>query len=194
MAGPYTGGSKALGFFGSILGSAYERATTAEVWAGIQSAATSVAASIVGIPVSMAQYGTRVAEIAAQLTSGITIQDVNQLRSIAGQMVSARNTLASASSEWAIDSSMIGNFPVMGTGPGTGLPQSYNIRITYTSADSEGNLSSSAFTIHTDQLPETVGDLNDMVQAETGALVSTGAYNPAGSSLVSVDTVSIETA
>ena len=158
MPGPYTGTPKALQYFGSILGAAFERASTADIWEGIQSLAGSL----------------------GQDTSGITIFDVNQMRGIAGQMISSQQALLGANPTDAIDSSMIGIPPNTVTGSGTGLPESYLIRVEYTSICEDGSLTQDWTSIYLDSDPNTMtgGDLYDYLSTETQAAAE--AYNTAG--------------
>lgn len=156
MAGSYTGGSQALQFFFTILGAAYDRATTAEVWAALNDASEAT-----GVPLT-----------------GITIQDINQLRASAGDIVRAAGTLANAPGEYAIDAGMIGNWPSTQTGPGTGLDQSYIARFGYDTVDANGNVETNYVSVFFDQLPETVDQLQASLQGE--AMGFAEAYNTSG--------------
>ena len=194
MAGPYSGNPRGLAFFGSILGAAFGGATTSEVWQAMREAATNTAAAILGVPAGEGGNNPEVQAQAQQLLSGITIQDVNQMRASAGQIVSATRSLAAANPEQAIDSSMIGQSPNMVTGPGTGFEQSYLIRYEYTGVDVAGNELTDFSTISLESLPETVGELSDLIMSEATARAEAGIGTPPVQTLTSVNSVAIGTA
>ena len=82
------------GLFGSFVSSAEQGADTATVWSNLKDAATSWASGTL-----QAIYGSQVtdeqiAERAQSLLSGITVQQVNQARSLAGQYVTAKQNAA----------------------------------------------------------------------------------------------------
>jgi hypothetical protein len=157
MAGPWTGPTGPLAWFGSILSSAFQRATTAQVWANLQEAA--------------AQTG--------QLVEGLTIFDVNQMRAIAGGVVSATEALNRANPDFAITSEYIATPPVTATGGGTGLPEEYMVRFNYTGTLVNGEEVSGTSTIYlTEGLPETVGELQVLVEQEAQGSVEAGTGSP----------------
>jgi len=61
---------------------------------------------------------------------------------------SRRKGTRQGSTEMAIDSSMIGIPPAMGTGPGTGIDQKYSLRVNYTGIDEMGNEVTTGTTIY----------------------------------------------
>ena len=185
----YTGSPKALGFFGSILSSAFQGATTSEVWSNLKEAAVSTAESLLGVASGTSPVGPGTQELANSLLSGIGIQDVNQMRSIAGQQVSAFNALAGANPEFAIDSSMIAPSPNAMTGYGSGLPQQYAARVGYTAVDEFGNETQGFVTINGVDVNGTVGDLMASVQTEASAFAAAYGMGPGGGTLTSVDSV-----
>ena len=176
MAGPFSGTSKALGFYGSVLGAAWQGATTAEVWDSMRTAATATAAFLNGVSTATALGNPLVMAQAVALLSGITIQDVNQMRAIAGQNIAAARALAGAAPEMAIDSSMIGIPPAMGTGPGTGIDQKYSLRVNYTGIDEMGNEVTDWYTIYDVSSDTTVGDLRATAVADANARVSSNSF------------------
>jgi hypothetical protein len=176
MAGPFSGTSKALGFYGSVLGAAWQGATTAEVWDSMRTAATATAAFLNGVSTATALGNPLVMAQAVALLSGITIQDVNQMRAIAGQNIAAARALARAAPEMAIDSSMIGIPPAMGTGPGTGIDQKYSLRVNYTGIDEMGNEVTDWYTIYDVSADTTVGDLRATAVADANARVSSNSF------------------
>ena len=176
MAGPFSGTSKALGFYGSVLGAAWQGATTAEVWDSMRTAATATAAFLNGVSTATALGNPLVMAQAVALLSGITIQDVNQMRAIAGQNIAAARALARAAPEMAIDSSMIGIPPAMGTGPGTGIDQKYSLRVNYTGIDEMGNEVTDWYTIYDVSSDTTVGDLRATAVADANARVSSNSF------------------
>jgi hypothetical protein len=176
MAGPFSGTSKALGFYGSVLGAAWQGATTAEVWDSMRTAATATAAFLNGVSTATALGNPLVMAQAVALLSGITIQDVNQMRAIAGQNIAAARALAGAAPEMAIDSSMIGIPPAMGTGPGTGIDQKYSLRVNYTGIDEMGNEVTDWYTIYDVSADTTVGDLRATAVADANARVSSNSF------------------
>ncbi len=194
MAGPYSGNPRALQFFGSILGAAFDGATTAEVWQAMRNAATQTAAAILGVPAGEGGNNPEVQAQAQELLSGVTIQDVNQMRASAGQIVSATNALAAANPEQAIDASMIGQAPNSVTGPGSGFEQSYLARYQYTGVDVTGNELTGYSTIALETLPETVGELSDLIMSEATARAEAGIGTPPVQTLTSVNSVAIGTA
>jgi hypothetical protein len=113
---------------------------------------------------------------AVALLSGITIQDVNQMRAIAGQNIAAARALAGAAPEMAIDSSMIGIPPAFGTGPGTGIDQKYSLRVNYTGIDEMGNEVTDWYTIYDVSADTTVGDLRATAVADANARVSSNSF------------------
>jgi hypothetical protein len=189
MPGPYSGVPKGLAFYGSILGAAFEGATTAEVWDAIRSAAYNTAAAVAGLSAGAAAANPLVAAQAAVYLAGIGIQDVNQMRAIAGQTVAATRALAGAQPEQAIGPEMIGIPPVLGTGPGTGLPQAYSLRVQYTGIDVAGNEITDWYTIYGIDPNVTVGDLYDLANADAQARVDAGTDTPPVATLSSVNQI-----
>lgn len=187
----YTGSPKALGFFGSILSSAFQGATTSEVWSNLKEAATNTAAGMLGVPQSLAQYGTAVSDLASQLLSGISVTDVSQLRGIAGQQIAAMGNLANADRTFAVDASMIGPTPNSITGPGTGFPQQYYARIGYTGTDVNGNEVSGFTTIGDIDVSGSVGDVFDQLYTEAQARVESGSDTPPILTLTSIDSIAL---
>ena len=192
MAGPFSGTSKALGFYGSVLGAAWQGATTAEVWDSMRTAATATAAFLNGVSTATALGNPLVMAQAVALLSGITIQDVNQMRAIAGQNIAAARALAGAAPEMAIDSSMIGIPTAFGTGPGTGIPQAYAARVNYTGVDVAGNEVTDWYTIYGVSSDQTVGELFAQAQVDAQARVETGVNTPPVLSLSSINQVILE--
>jgi len=176
MAGPYTGNPKGLFFYGSIQGAAAQGATTSAVWAAMQEAALNTAAALSGFIVGSAYPPIAVLNLAASFLQGITIKDVNQMRAIAGQNIRAAQALAAAPAEFAIDSSMIGIPPSLGTGPGTGLPQKYSLRVNYTGTDAMGNETTDWYTIYDVSADTTIEDLRDTAVADANARVGSDSF------------------
>jgi len=179
MAGPYSGNPKGLFFYGSIQGAAAQGATTSAVWEAMQAAALDTAAALSGFIVGSAVPPLAVLNLAASFLQGIGIQDVNQMRAIAGQNLRAAQSFAAAPAAYAIDSSMIGIPPSMGTGPGTGIDQKYALRVNYTGTDELGNEVRDWYTIYDVDTNATVGDLYDLAQADAQARVGADAGSPA---------------
>ena len=171
MAGPYTGTPNALQWFGTILSAAFQRETTAQIWQDLQDAAASL----------------------GQTLSGVTLQDVNQMRSIAGSYVSAAGNLAASDPANQIDSSMIGTWPSNITGPGTGLDQQYLARYQFTVSDAEGNLTSSWLTLSGVSVDQTVEDLQGTIQTEAEAQAEAYGIAGQGGSFVSLDQLTLST-
>jgi len=159
------------------------------VWQSIQTAALNTASSLAGLSAAEGALDPDVLAKAQELTNGIGIQDVNQMRSIAGQNVSAFETLNSTSGEMAIDDTMIARPPVFGTGPGTGLPESYTVRVEYTGIDETGAVVSDYYTLWLDQLPDTVTDLQSLVEADARNRALLGADSLTAISILSIDSL-----
>jgi hypothetical protein len=176
MAGPYTGNPKGLFFYGSIQGAAAQGATTSAVWAAMQEAALNTAAALNGISTAAALGNPLVMAQAVAMLSGVGIQDVNQMRAIAGQNIAAARALAGAAPEMAVDSSMIGIPPSLGTGPGTGLPQKYSLRVNYTGIDELGNEVTGWYTIYDVSADTTIGDLRATALADANARVGSDSF------------------
>jgi hypothetical protein len=194
MAGPYLGSDQALSFFQSVLSSAWDHATTSEVWAGIRSSALETASWILGVPSGITPVGPATQGLADELVQGVTIQDVNMMRAIAGQNVQAAKALAAASRETAISAEHIAVPPIVGTGAGTGLPPSYMVRVNYTGIAEDGTAVTDWYSVWLDELPETVGDLQDVVQGDAEGRVAAGAGTPPVASLSSVNQIILEQA
>jgi len=188
MAGPYQGNPKGLFFYGSIQGAAAQGATTSAVWEAMQNAALDTAAALSGFIVGSAIPPLAVLNMAASFLQGVNIQDVNQMRAIAGQNIRAAQVLAAAPAEFAIDSSMIGIPPSMGTGPGTGIDQKYSLRVNYTGTDAMGNETTDWYTIYDVSADTTVGDLRSTALADANARVSSNSFYDL-SSLSSINAV-----
>jgi hypothetical protein len=176
MPGPYTGTPKGLFFYGSIQGAAAQGATTSAVWEAMQEAALNTAAALSGFIVGSAIPPVAVLQLAAGFLQGVNIQDVNQMSAIAGQNISAAKALAAAPAAYAIDSSMIGIPPAMGTGPGTGIDQKYSLRVNYTGIDEMGNEVTDWYTIYDVSSDTTVGDLRATAVADANARVSSNSF------------------
>jgi len=149
----------ALGWaYGSILGGAYNGATTSEIWDSLRAAA----------------------EAQGLDTVGLSAVDVSQLRSYASQVVSASNSLASADPSQVIDSSMIGYQPwSMDLNTLANAPE-YWARVEMTTSDEQGNLQTGWITLTgINSLNMTVGDLNTIIQ---GNAIAAAATAPDGSS------------
>jgi hypothetical protein len=175
MPGPYTGSPKGLFFYGSIQGAAAQGATTADVWAAMRGAAFNTAAFLAGLTASAALGNLGVLGMAASFLAGVNIQDVNQMRAIAGQNIRAAQNLANAPSNYAISSEMIGIPPALGTGEGTGLPQQYSLRVNFTGTDITGAEVTDWYTIYGIDPSVTRGDLYNTALADAQARTALGA-------------------
>jgi hypothetical protein len=118
MPEPFTGNRRALAYFGTIRGLTANRATTQEIWLGLKAAAMSQAEWLEGLPPGAGVYSPAARERARAMLHGVTISDVNALRGIAGQMLRAKQRLATARPEDVIDAGMIGR-PPNAVGPKT---------------------------------------------------------------------------
>jgi hypothetical protein len=191
MPGPYTGTPKGLFFYGSVLGAAWQGATTAEVWDSMRTAATYTAAFINGISTAAALGNPLVMAQALALLSGVTIQDVNSMRAIAGQNIAASRALAGAAPEMAVDSSMIGIPPALGTGPGTGLPQKQSLHVHWNGLDEEGNPVDGWYTIYDVDVSCTVGDLRALAETDANERIATRTKTPQAASITNVDRIDL---
>jgi len=108
MASNYAGNRAALAYWGTIQAAAAARLTTAQVWQALQDAAFARAEWLEGLPPGGGVGNTNVAARAAQALKGVTIQDVNALRGIAGQCLRAKTLLNRARPEEAVTFDMIG--------------------------------------------------------------------------------------
>jgi hypothetical protein len=191
MPGPFTGTPKALGFFGSVLAATDEGATTAGIWDAMKASALDTAAALSGFVVGSAIPPIAVLNLAQSMLSGISIFDVNQMRGIAGQNVAAARALASSPLENVIDSSMIAIPPSFATGPGTGLPQKYSLRVNFTGVDQFGNEASDWYTIYDVDVTTPVGALYDMALADANARADAGVGSVQVVSVSSVNRVDL---
>ena len=191
MPGPYTGTPKGLFFYGSIQGAAAQGATTSAVWEAMQEAALNTAAALSGFIVGSAIPPVAVLNLAASFLQGVNIQDVNQMRAIAGQNISAAKALAAAPAAYAIDSSMIGIPPALGTGPGTGLPQKQNLHVHWNGLDEEGNPVDGWYTIYDVDVSGTVGDLRNLAETDANERIATRTKTPQAASITNVDRIDL---
>lgn len=126
-------------FWGSILASARQRATTAEVWNAIHAAAES---SGLAIPSDM-------------------FSQVNRMRSLAVGLRRASDTLGGAASTDALTGDMIGRQIYARSGPEQSLAPLFHVRFEM-KAIAEGVESTGWYTLqYSGSLPDTVGELED---------------------------------
>jgi hypothetical protein len=157
--------------FGAIQASAYEGATTADVWAGLRDAAA-----------------------AAGLESpGLSAADVSVLRGYAGQIADATRQLAEADPALGLESSMVGVAPWSMDQNTLNVAPEYWARVEMTVADEAGVQSTGWVTMTgINSLNMTAGDLNAMIQANAeAAAVSEGTGTTPRGSLVSTGRVEL---
>lgn len=140
---------KALQWWGVASGAVNQRASTADVWAAINSAAAAQ----------------------GQDSAGITLQGFNQLRSAAVQVRNSAAALTAGQDANGIDASMIGKAPWgRPIGDQNAAPQ-YQLRFLHTTTDMAGNEESAYRTIvFTGQLSATKAELLAQVERDAEAL------------------------
>ena len=160
MADPTPKPIPASAFWGTILSSARQHATTAEVWDALKSARD---------------------QLGVAFPSDIFAQ-VNSLRSSATGVVAASERLMAGGYGTAIDSTMIGR-PIYARSLAQqeALPQ-YEVRLQISVAGVEGEASRWATIYYGTDLPDTVGQLGDDMEA-----YASGFANDYGGELASID-------
>jgi hypothetical protein len=111
MKAVYTGNRKALAYYGTIQAATAARCTTAQVWQALKDAALASAEWQLGYPPGSGANAPEVQARAVENLAGITIADVNELRSIAGWNHTAKGNLNRANPADVVDASMIGRPP-----------------------------------------------------------------------------------
>ena len=117
------------GLFGTFTAAAEAGMGTAEVWSSLRSAATDWATSVVSVTAGAAGYDEAVSTAAQTLLQGVTIQDVNTYRAIAGAAVRAKNNLQSAAGTEQIVGTSIFQAPWSVTGDNPAIPTRYRLRV-----------------------------------------------------------------
>lgn len=160
MADPTPRPIPAAAFWGTILASAQQHATTAQVWDALRAARD---------------------QLGVSFPSDIFSQ-VNALRANASRVIVASERLMAASGATAIDSSMIGR-PIYARSLAQqeAMPQ-YEVRLQISVQSLEGTASRWATVYYGSDLPDTVGQLGDDVEA-----FAAGFANDYGGELASVD-------
>lgn len=170
MAGGFIGTPSNLRWFESIWSASQQGATTAEVWQALREAAEATGSSL----------------------EGLTIQDVNEMRAMAGGLNAAMANLERADPGDVITSDMIGRFPSAITGPGSDMADIYRVRVGYTALDAAGNPFSDWSSLFLSGPLTTKADLMARAQTEVGANLASEDYGDEVQTLLSVDSVSVE--
>lgn len=168
-------GSNALKYYGSILASAYQNLSTADMWTAIRD--------------TQAQYGlTR---------PGATAPDVSVIRGYANRIVAGANRLAAADDGDMITSDMMGVTPyttndlnAIATNP------TYQVRyqVTWQTPDGATNTRWNTSVFTATNFPDTVGDLRDTINFNASELLAQAAQQAGGQSggtLLSTDNLEI---
>lgn len=140
---------KALQYWGTVRGAVAQRASTADVWAAINDYAAN-----------------------QQMTStGVSLQDFNQLRSAAVGVRNAGERLAKAPAGNAIDSSMIGVTPYARAQTERNNTPQWSVGIYHTTSNDAGDESTDYRMVRfTGQLPATKADLELAIEQDAEAL------------------------
>ena len=115
--------------FPSIVAAAAEGQTTAQVWQTLRTAADSAASASLSISLGREPTTEEVATASGQILRGVGVQQVNQARAAAGQMVQAHSRLTSSDPNALITAEMIGIPPWSVTADAAGVQTQYRISV-----------------------------------------------------------------
>lgn len=165
-----TGARQLLGLWGSILSAGAQRLTTAALWSAVKEAATAN----------------------GQVLQGVTIQDMNFVRSAANRVVNAQRAVAAADPAWAIDRTMIAQSPWSTPTVASQAAPEWMVRYEAQFQTEEGPVTQWMSTSYdlTSMLPQTVGDLTSDLADDANSNVSTSSP-PCGGQLVGVGSIQI---
>lgn len=156
-------GSNALKYYGSILASAYENLSTADMWTAIRTA--------------QANYGLP--------RPGATAPDVSVIRGYANRIVAGANTLAAADSSAAITSDMMAVAPYTANDlNGIAVNPTYQVRyqVTWQTPDGATNSRWNTSVFTASNFPGTVGELRDTINFNASELLAQAAQQAGGQS------------
>lgn len=117
------------GIFGSLVEAAGRNAGTAEIWSTIKGAANDWASSTLAVTAGENVTDQMIADKVTQLIGHVTIQDVNQYRSIAGQAARAQQVLEGLAPNEQITAGAIFQAPWAKTADNPAIPTRYRIRV-----------------------------------------------------------------
>lgn len=115
--------------FGSIVASAEQGATTAQVWDDLRTNAADLAQSTLSLTLGREPTESEVATGAANLLRGVDAIKVGYARQFAGQMVSAHGELTAHDPDQQIEYGMIARPPWAITVNAYGVREQYRIRV-----------------------------------------------------------------
>lgn len=156
-------GSNALKYYGSILASAYQNLSTADMWTAIRD--------------TQAQYGLS--------RPGATAPDVSVIRGYANRIVAGANRLAAADNADLITGDMMAVAPyttndlnAIATSP------TYQVRyqVTWQTPDGATNTRWNTSVFTASNFPDTVGDLRDTIDFNASELLAQAAQQVGGQS------------
>jgi|SRR5882762_303907 len=156
-------GGNALKYYGSILTSAYQNASTADMWTGIRT--------------SQATYGLP--------KPGASAPDVSVIRGFANRIVNGARTLAAASESDAITRDMMAVAPYTSRDlPSINTNPIYHVRYQVTVQASDGTVSNRwSFSVFTAaDMPGTVGALQDATDTAAEEMTAQAAQQTGGES------------
>jgi len=130
MAGQWYENSPGLRqVFPALVEAAAQNQTTAQVWQTLRDAASNAASGSLSIQLGRQPTDQEVADTAAGILRGVTVQDVSRARGAAGQMASAHAALISHDPTAQITGDMIAVPPWSKTADAAGVRTQYRIRV-----------------------------------------------------------------
>lgn len=131
MAGDYPNDPDSVlrGLFGSFVSAAEQRLSTADVWAGLRQSANDWARSVLSVTVGPDVSEDDIAAKASQLLGHVTITDVNNYRSLAGQALRAKQNLQSLGENDQIYATSVFRAPWAQTADNPAIPTRYRLRV-----------------------------------------------------------------
>jgi hypothetical protein len=152
------GVQKLLQYWGVLLSTAAQRLTTAQIWADVKSAANSAGNNL----------------------AGVTIQDMNFLRSATNSLLNAASILSKAADDATIEAAMISRAPWASLQQGDSLVPEWSVRYAVNIEGPEGAFVQWMTDRYVGSLPATVGELRDQL-GDAADVNLEGGTGPAGS-------------